>query len=82
MVSVGSDGNFTVSKPQNTGGLVNKGTVSEQLLYEIGDPAHYFLPDVVCDFTQVQVDQLPGDMVYVSGARGNPPTGEYKVSET
>ncbi|KAK3757537.1 hypothetical protein RRG08_032705 [Elysia crispata] len=82
IVSVGSDGHFTVSKPQNTGGVVNKGTVTEQLLYEVGDPAHYFLPDVVCDFTQVEIDQLPGDMVYVSGARGNPPTGEHKVSAT
>ncbi|BFZ15186.1 hypothetical protein BsWGS_18225 [Bradybaena similaris] len=82
IVSVGSDGNFTLSKPHKTGGLVNKATVSEQLLYEIDDPAHYFLPDVVCDFTQVEIDELPGDMVYVVGARGNPPSGEYKVSAT
>lgn len=79
-MSVGSDGKFTLSKPHKTGGLVNKATVSEQLLYEIDDPAHYFLPDVVCDFTQVEIDELPGEMVYVDGARGTPPSGEYKVS--
>ncbi|XP_005108408.1 uncharacterized protein LOC101856690 [Aplysia californica] len=82
IVSVGSDGKFTLSKPPKTGGLVNKGTVSEQLLYEIGDPSQYFLPDVVCDFSNVRIDELPGDMVYVDGARGNPPSGEYKVSAT
>ncbi|CAL1549173.1 unnamed protein product [Lymnaea stagnalis] len=79
VVTVGSDGNFTVSKPQKTGGIVNRGTVAEQLLYEIGDPAQYFLPDVVCDFRQVAIDELPNNTVYVEGARGNPPSGEYKV---
>ncbi|KAK6975613.1 hypothetical protein BgiMline_021987 [Biomphalaria glabrata] len=82
IVSVGSDGRFTVSKPSKTGGLVNRGTVAEQLLYEVGDPAQYFLPDVVCDFTQVGIDELPSNMVYVEGARGTPPSGEYKVSAT
>ena len=74
-----SDGKFTLSKPPKTGGVVNKDCVSEQLLYEIGNPAQYFLPDVVCDFTNVTVDEVGEDVVAVGGARGNPPSGEYKV---
>ena len=59
--------------------MVSWGTVCEQLLYEIGNPALYFLPDVVCDFSNVQVEELQKDAVFVTGARGNPPSGEYKV---
>lgn len=79
VVHCGSDGQFVLTKPPGTGGLVSRGTVSEQLLYEIGDPARYFLPDVVCDFTNVQIEDLNKDAVFVSGARGSPPSGEYKV---
>ncbi|XP_076467565.1 uncharacterized protein LOC143298571 [Babylonia areolata] len=82
VVQCGADGQFVLTKPPNTGGLVSKATVSEQLLYEIGNPALYFLPDVVCDFTNVGVEELSQDAVFVTGARGNPPSGEYKVSAT
>jgi hypothetical protein len=77
-----ADGSFLLTKPPRTGGLVNVATVSEQLLYEIGDPSRYIMPDVVCDFTQVAIRQIDADSVEVSGARGQRPTPFYKVSST
>jgi hypothetical protein len=56
-----SDGSFIVTKPENTGGIVTPATVGEQMLYEIGDPARYILPDVVCDWRYVTMEQLPAN---------------------
>ncbi|MBB3179309.1 acyclic terpene utilization AtuA family protein [Variovorax sp. Sphag1AA] len=82
VIDCAEDGSFMLTKPEGTGGLVHPGAVAEQILYEVGDPANYLMPDVTCDFRQVQVQALDANAVRVSGARGRAPTATYKANGT
>jgi hypothetical protein len=80
LVEMEPDGSFALTKPPGTGGAVNRQTVTEQLLYEVGDPAAYLTPDVTADFTSLMLTEIGPDVVRISGTRGRPATDSYKVS--
>jgi hypothetical protein len=85
VIDVADDGSCVLFKPVGTGGLIDPLAVSEQLLYEVGDPTRYVMPDVVCDLSHVHVewqDGRVGEAVKVSGMRGLPPTPDYKGNAT
>ena len=82
IAEVSSNGDFIVSIPPTTGGMVSVATVAEQIVYEIGDPANYLLPDVACDWSNVQLEQVGENQVKVQGAKGRSPGGKYKVCAT
>lgn len=74
------DASFIVTKHQGTGGAVTRETVSEQLMYEIGDPSEYITPDCIADFTSIHLEDLGNDRVKVYGVKGKPATPFFKVS--
>jgi hypothetical protein len=80
IVEANPDGSFVVTKHPNTGGWVSVPSVTEQLVYEMGDPHSYITPDVVADFTTIQLEQAGKDRVRVTGIKGRPATDKLKVS--
>ena len=79
IVELVADGSCVITKPRGTGGQVSIATVTEQLLYEIDDPAHYRTPDVDVDFTEVSLEQVGADRVAVKQAVGQPPSDQLKL---
>jgi len=80
IAEAGEDGELVITKHDGTGGMVTVDTVSEQLLYEMGDPQNYITPDCVADFSTIQLAQAGADRVRVFGVKGKPGTDFYKVS--
>src|SRR5437773_4858130 len=80
IVEARPDGGFDITKHAGTGGRITVAGVTEQLVYEMGDPAEYITPDCIADFTTIRLAQAGKDRVRVSGIRGRPATDKYKVS--
>jgi hypothetical protein len=80
IVEASPDGSFVVTKHPGTGGVVSVASVTEQLVYEMGDPRSYITPDGIADFTTIQLKRAGPDRVGVSGIRGAPRTPMLKVS--
>ena len=80
IVEAKADGTFVIAKHPNTGGRINVQSVTEQCVYEMGDPNSYITPDVVADFTTIHLEQDGADRVKVFGIKGRPATDKLKVS--
>jgi len=73
-------GDFFITKLNDSGGMVTTATCKEQLLYEIHDPAKYLTPDVIADFSKVEITEVEKDKILIEGATGQKKTGKLKVS--
>lgn len=80
VAEIAPDGTFVITKPPGSGGAVNRETIAEQLLYEVGDPARYLTPDVVADLAAATLEESGPDRVRIVGGGGRPATETYKVS--
>jgi hypothetical protein len=80
IIEASEDGTFVVTKHNGTGGIITRAVVAEQILYELGKPTEYITPDVVADFTSIQLEDLGHDRVKVLGVKGRPNTDKLKVS--
>lgn len=80
IVEIEPTGEFVVTKPAKTGGVVSVLSVSEQMLYEVLDPANYLLPDVILDLTNVKLAQISPERVRISGAKGRAPPSTLKCT--
>lgn len=80
LCNIYENGDIELTKVDGSGGIVTEMTVKEQLLYEIQDPSAYITPDVIADFTDVEVHQIGKDIVSIKGAKGYPKTGKLKIN--
>lgn len=80
IATLSDDTTFTISKDPDSGGIINKYTIIEQVLYEMGNPKKYLSPDVIVDFTSFDIKELSSNVVQISGVKGYKDTETYKVS--
>ena len=79
IAEIGEDGAAVITKPSGSGGIVDRHTIAEQLVYEIGDPAHYLTPDVDVDFTTIEIAERGENRVAICGATGRPAPATLKL---
>ncbi|MGD8277708.1 MAG: DUF1446 domain-containing protein [Gemmatimonadota bacterium] len=80
IIEANADGTFVITRHESSGGHVSRAGVTEQLVYELGDPARYITPDVIADFRSIRLEEDGPDRVRVSGIRGSAPPEQIKLS--